>query len=106
VAEVLREAGLLPAVDCGTYPRDWFLHRDEERLLERVKEHCEVADGEWMPGDILLFRFGRCAAHAAVYLGKGRMVHCTREDGVTISHPESGRWHDRLCGAWRPRGAA
>lgn len=104
VEEVLRGAGLLPAVDCGAYPRDWFVHRDDERLLAGVRERCDPVEGEWQAGDILLFRFGRCQAHAGVYLGDGKMIHCTREDGVTISFPESARWYDRLCGAWRPRG--
>ena len=46
-------------------PRDWHLHRGEERylgfLLARAREVAAP-----LPGDVVLFRYGRCFSHGGI----------------------------------------
>jgi cell wall-associated NlpC family hydrolase len=65
LVRVYADAGLIPPFDPRPYTRDWFLHRDEERfmghLLDRAREVPKP-----LPGDVMLFKIGRCFAHGAV----------------------------------------
>jgi cell wall-associated NlpC family hydrolase len=90
----------------GYYPPDWHLHRDEERYLGWVKSRCrEVNDHQ--PGDIALFRFGRCVSHGGIVLLWPRIVHAYLDYGVIISSVEEPlltdkRGKPRLAGIYRP----
>jgi NlpC/P60 family putative phage cell wall peptidase len=65
LVRVYCDLGLVEPFDPRPYTRDWFLHRNEERylgfLLARSHEVREPA-----LGDIILFRIGRCFAHAGI----------------------------------------
>lgn len=66
------------------YPPDWHLHRSEERLLGFVLEYCvEIDEADLQPGDILLWRIGRCFSHGAFYIGGGEIVHAIMREGIT-----------------------
>jgi cell wall-associated NlpC family hydrolase len=81
VAEVYARAGAVPHVEIPFYPADWHLHRGVERYLEGVLRHArEVTEPE--PGDLALFRFGRCFAHGAVTVAWPRLVHAWNGMGV------------------------
>lgn len=65
IVRVFVDAGLVPLFDPRPYPPDWHLHRSEERYLGWVHDHCrEVETPE--PGDVAVFRFGRCWAHGGI----------------------------------------
>ena len=76
LVRVYCDLGLVEAFDPRPYTRDWMLHRGEERylgfLLERAREVCKPD-----PGDVLLFRYGRCFAHGGIV---------TTPDPLTIVH--------------------
>lgn len=87
LVEVMAEAGLISRFDPGYYAADWHLHRDEERYLATVEQHCpRVSDDVRSvaergpdfrpgPGDILMWRIGRTFSHAAIVTDWPRMVH-------------------------------
>ena len=68
------------------YPQDWHLHRDDERYLAGVLEYAREipngADDPPEPGDIVLFRFGRCFAHGGIVTGWPMIVHAWNGAGV------------------------
>lgn len=68
IVRVFVDTGACPPFDPRPYPPDWHLHRSEERYLGFVHANCRERDaGEAvLPGDILVFRFGRCWAHGGI----------------------------------------
>ncbi len=68
------------------YSNEWHLHHSEEWFLRVVEAHCkEVPMEEIQPGDFLLYKFGRCVSHGAVYVGNGRVIHAMVDHGVILS---------------------
>lgn len=65
LVRVFCDLGLVEAFDPRPYTKDWMLHRDDERYLGflAARSH-EVAKPK--PGDIILFRVGRCYAHGGI----------------------------------------
>lgn len=71
---VYSSVGLVEKPEVGHYPPDWMLHRSEERYLLWLLKYCtEVA--EPLPGDIAIFKFGRCFSHAAIVQEWPNIVH-------------------------------
>jgi cell wall-associated NlpC family hydrolase len=66
LAEVFSEAALIERPEIPHYPPDWMLHREAERYLEGVMKYAQEIDGDPLPGDIVVYRFGRCFAHGAI----------------------------------------
>lgn len=98
-------------VNCGAeikpiehYPSDWHLHRGEERFLNMVSEYCdEIDESELEPGDIMLWRWGRCYSHGGIYLGNRQVIHAVMDEGrVRVGCIDEGElsWknaHPRRC---------
>lgn len=82
LAEVYEAVGLIPHQEIPFYPPDWNLHRDAERYLEGVMEHAREVDGPPQPGDVAVFKFGRCFAHGAVVVEWPRVIHAWHASGV------------------------
>lgn len=76
LVRVYCDLGLIAPFDPRPYTHDWFLHRNEERylgfLLKLSRETREPEDG-----DVVLFRVGRCYAHAGIV---------SNTDPLTIIH--------------------
>jgi hypothetical protein len=76
LVRVFVDAGLCEPFDPRPYADDWYLHRSEERYLgfdfDRTKEVATP-----LPGDVMVFRYGRCYAHGGVV---------TDADPLTIVH--------------------
>lgn len=69
------EAGIFEPFDPRPYPPTWFLHNSEERYLEWMTSLAdEVEHPE--PGDVLVWKFGRCFSHSGILL----------EDGASVVH--------------------
>lgn len=75
LAGVYEACGVIPPVDIPHYPADWHMHRDEERYLGGVLRYCQEISGPPLPGDIALWRFGRCFSHGAIVLDWPRIIH-------------------------------
>jgi cell wall-associated NlpC family hydrolase len=75
LCEVYERAGLIGRVEIPHYPPDWHLHRDAERFLARIVDHARAIAGPPEPGDVALFRYGRCFSHGAIVVDWPQVVH-------------------------------
>lgn len=66
---------LIPALTIPHYPPDWHLNRAAERYLGTILEMAREIPGDPAPGDVVLFRFGRCFAHGGIVVEWPRIVH-------------------------------
>ena len=82
LAEVYERAGVIPHIDVPFYPPDWNLHRDAERYLFGVACHAREIAEPAQPGDVAVFKFGRCFAHGAIVLTWPRLIHAWHSTGV------------------------
>jgi len=65
LVRVFCDLGLVAPFDPRPYSNDWHLHRSEEVYLRLLLERAhEVASPE--PGDVVLFRYGRCYSHGGI----------------------------------------
>lgn len=99
---VAQAVGALPA----TYPRPVYssqahLHTDREHYREALEAvGCqEIPWDARQPGDIVLFRFGRVASHAAILVTPSEIVHAHSRRGV-LRHPVPGSWWARLVAVY------
>ncbi len=87
-------------VEVATYPPDWMLHREESRFMALLTMRMMRADTP-LPGDCALYRYGRCACHAAILTGSGYLIHAWRNAGH-VEVREQNMLADRLDSYWRP----
>lgn len=89
--------GLIPEIPVEYYPEDWFMHHDEERYLATVSKYAhEVAAP--LPGDLAVWRFGRCYAHGGIVITPGwpDIVHVLKDVGSVIrDRGDGGRCAER-----------
>lgn len=101
---VYAAVGLVPAVKLPYYPRDWYMHRDEPKFLQALREYADPVS-EPLPGDVAMFNFGRHAAHGAIVIDGPSIVHAYLKDGMVVrSDASKGELVDRLAGWYRIRG--
>lgn len=104
LVRVYRDAGLIPAIDPRPYPADWMLHRDEERYLGWVKQYADPVT-EPQPGDVVLYKVGRCFAHGGIVLAWPDIIHAFRDEGAVVrGRFDTGRLAGREMQLWRVRG--
>ena len=90
LAEVYNAAGAIPPVAVGTYPPDWHLHRADERYMATVLDYATEIDTTPAPGDVALFRFGRCYSHGAIVVQWPLAIHAYKGDGVVYAECTKG----------------
>ena len=89
VASVYCAAGVM---DSWTFSLDYAVYGKSEKPFDRMVREIEATDsfdlveGEPQHGDLLALSRGNRGHHAAIYLDGGRIAHCTREEGVVITH--------------------
>jgi cell wall-associated NlpC family hydrolase len=66
LCEVYESAAIISHVEIPFYPKDWFAHRDAERYIEGLLGYAREIEGPPQPGDVALFKIGRCFAHGAI----------------------------------------
>jgi cell wall-associated NlpC family hydrolase len=65
LVRVFVDSGLCAPFDPRPYAPDWHLHRGEERYLGFILDRCQERATP-QPGDVAVFRYGRCYAHGGV----------------------------------------
>ncbi len=88
IKAVFEEAGLVAPFDLPHYSPQWFLHQEAEAFLAHVNERAiEIAAPQARPGDIVMYRFGRCFAHAAIIDEPGfpRIIHAYKQARAVIA---------------------
>ena len=85
IVRVFVDTGLVPPFDPRPYPPDWHLHRAEERYLGFVFDRCHEVD-EPAPGDVVVFRYGRCYAHGGIVTAASPLafVHAFSPAGMVL----------------------
>ena len=81
--EVYAAVGLISHIDVGDYPQDWMMHRSEERYLGWVEKYAHTVESP-KPGDIAVFKFGRCFSHAAIVVDYPHIIHAYRPAGMVV----------------------
>ena len=107
---VFANVGLIEPVTLPHYPMDWNLHRDEERYLDilgrytREIEHPSLCDpragaarqpagaGNVLPGDIAIWKFGRCFSHGAIVVAWPVVIHAYVGSICVLEDAEKASW--------------
>jgi cell wall-associated NlpC family hydrolase len=101
---VLKELGYLKWYVLRKYAKDWNLHAGADDYL--VREISKIADPVMFgtAGDIILFRFGRCTAHAGIVIDNGLFIHNhVNARKCTIGKLSNSPWSKRIAGYYRIR---
>jgi cell wall-associated NlpC family hydrolase len=103
----LRELGCLGHYQLRQYPFQWNLHAEHG---DYICEECEkIADAvpciDPQPGDIVVFRFGKCRAHAGVITEAPIFVHALSTVRLCCYASLTGRqWENRWERTYRLNG--
>lgn len=82
------------------YAADYALHNDISILKQGLADYCtEIKIEDIQAGDVLIYTYGRCANHAGMYLGNGKLVHSHVQNGVVTV--DVGTMTDKFDSAWR-----
>ncbi len=82
LAEVYERSGVIGHVEIPFYPPDWHLHRSVELYLGGVLDRATEIPGPPQPGDIALFKMGRCFAHGVIVTRWPQLIHAHYSAGV------------------------
>lgn len=96
LAEVYAEAGILPRVHVPTYSPDWHLHRNSERYMDGLLDYAVEVIPPPMPGDIALWKFGRCYSHGAIVVAWPRIIHASVGRPCTEENAMAAEWLSQL----------
>ena len=66
------------------------MHRDAERYMEGLLQYAHEIDGPPEPGDVALFRFGRCYSHGAIVVEWPRLIHAYWDVGRRLGKRRAG----------------
>lgn len=85
VIKVYAGAGMIADFDTGEYPRDWHIHKDDERFLAFVPSFArEIAEADVGPGDLMLCKIGRVYSHGAIVLAWPQGIHAAIQAGQVV----------------------
>jgi cell wall-associated NlpC family hydrolase len=102
------EAGIIQPFDLPFYSPQWHLNRGAESYLEQVIKRAREIDTP-LPGDVVVFRYGRTFSHGGVVTQWPNIVHAYVGVEVTEDNVEQAQWlnfigeSDSDQGKLRPR---
>jgi cell wall-associated NlpC family hydrolase len=68
------------------YAPQWHLHRDEEKFLNIVSQLGTEVQRRPLPGDVIVYRVGRCFSHGGIVVENHHVLHAYyKTQNVTIS---------------------
>ena len=77
------ETGLRAIHPTGNYSAQWFLHREDDRLVEFIKRYAvEIDESRAREGDLVVYKIGRAFAHVAILTGPGTIIHAHKQTGM------------------------
>jgi cell wall-associated NlpC family hydrolase len=85
------EAKLIDQVKVPHYPPDFMQHRSEEKYLNGLLDYSKEVEAP-QPGDIALWKFGRCFSHAAIVIEWPKIIHAQVKVGVVEDNVENAKW--------------
>lgn len=97
---IYENIGLLKDINVGDYVHDFHMHSNDELYLSNVLKYCyKVNDPK--PGDICLFRYGKCISHAGMIIDFKTIIHSYIRLGVVYDSLSNGQLSSRLEGFYR-----
>lgn len=84
---VFTEAGLIEPVKLPKYSHQWHLNHSEELYLNGLLQYTHEVEIP-LPGDIVVWKFGRCFSHGGIVIDWPTIIHahlgqnCTLESGM------------------------
>jgi cell wall-associated NlpC family hydrolase len=79
--EVYERVGLLPRIDPDHYSMDFMCHRTEEWFTETILKYAEeIFEPPYLPGDVVMFRWGRIFSHGAIVISWPQIIHASSPD--------------------------
>lgn len=96
----LTESGVMAKdrLNIEDYSNEWHLHHSEEKYLKYVKQVADevnLEDDVIQVGDFVLFQYGRCISHGAIYIGNGLLIHAFIDYGVILSSIDDVIFYDK-----------
>jgi cell wall-associated NlpC family hydrolase len=93
LVRVFASVGAIPDIDPRPYPMDHMLHSGEERFLGWLQQFADpVTTGDPQPGDVVVYRVGRCYSHAAIVTQWPHIIHAFRDERqVVVTRFDVGR---------------
>ena len=92
VYAVYRACGIVPEIEIPAYSPQFMLHQSAEIYLGFVLKHAVEVEAP-QPGDLVLWKFGRCFSHSAIVVDWPRIIHAwkpvrtvTEDDAVSASY--------------------
>ncbi len=82
LVRVFQAVGVVPAdFNPGNYSREWYFHRSEEVYLAGVQTYARPLpdDVAPQPGDVALYKVGKCVSHGAIIVDDELLVHANRK---------------------------
>ena len=97
LVRVFGVVGLIPPIDPRPYPIDHMLHSGQERFLGWLQQFAQpVSYVDPQPGDVLVYRVGRCFSHGAIVTEWPFIIHAFRDErAVVITRFDVGRLADK-----------
>lgn len=99
---VLRELGHMRKYVLRNYSPQWNLHAGADNYI--IEEADKVADRVKTPepGDLVLFYFGRCVAHAGIVIENDLFIHCYKKSKkCVVSKLWKSEWTKRIAFFYR-----
>ena len=85
---VLQEMKIIGDVTIPEYSPDWHLHKTHQLLINGILEHLNVENVGFknlLNGDLILYFFGKTAAHASIYYDQ-HVYQAVNHIGVIRTH--------------------
>ena len=103
---VFAALGLIDDFEPAEYPRDWMLHRDEDRFRDEIRKRADQIEMAYVaPGDIALYLVGKCFAHGAIVIDWPLVIHADSRLGkVTLAEGDQGWLSGRAVEFYRVKG--
>lgn len=96
---VYHDVGLIPKVDVGNYAYDWHMHNSEEQFLGWIQKYGKQVETP-KPGDIALFKFGRCVSHGSIVVEWPTVIHSYFRSGCVLTGAEDAELRGRFHSFW------
>jgi len=92
ILEVFERCGLVPHIEIPHYSSSWHLHHSEEQYLGWVSKYShEVKNRDPLPGDVILYQYGRCISHGAIVIDYPKIIHSYIRLGVVYTDNTQGQ---------------
>jgi len=99
---VMQTLGYMKDYKLRNYPKDWNLHSMADNYIVDEIEKFTDKIFDMRSGDIVLFRFGKCIAHAGILLENKLFIHShVKAKKCNVSLMKNNEWSKRFVGAYR-----